>query len=98
MARSTLLAPAPGSASTDLWTPREDLSYVRRYLGLQQVRLGDRLHSEESIEDGLDEIRLPVLVVQPLVDSAISGSRRSASRTRCPAEVGHRPGGCAPLM
>lgn len=56
---------------TDVWTLSEELGYVRRYLHLQRIRLGERLQVQERIDEGLDDLELPVLVVQPLVENAI---------------------------
>lgn len=49
----------------------EELEIVRRMLHLEEVRLGDRLAWSVSCADGLDDVRVPVLLVQPLVENAV---------------------------
>lgn len=55
----------------DLWTLREELEYVRRYVDLQSLRLGERLRVDYVIDDLPLETAIPVLIVQPLVENAI---------------------------
>ena len=50
---------------------RDDLEFVRRYVEVQRIRLGDRLHFEELIApEALDAV-VPALLLQPLVENAI---------------------------
>jgi two-component sensor histidine kinase len=49
----------------------EELELVRRYVEIQQVRFGDRLRASIDVEDGLHDVRVPALVVQPLVENAL---------------------------
>jgi two-component system LytT family sensor kinase len=49
----------------------DELEFVRNYLSLEQLRLGDRLRIVENVDpDALDCI-LPSLTLQPLVENAI---------------------------
>lgn len=48
----------------------EELALVRQYLAIEQLRLGDRLRVEWRT-DGLPEIRVPRLIVQPLAENAV---------------------------
>ncbi len=50
---------------------REELALLRHYLDIEKVRLGDRLRLEWSIAPGLDGVRVPPLVLQPLAENAI---------------------------
>ncbi len=52
-------------------TLREDLEFLRRYVEIQQTRLGDRLHFEEVIAPDALDCLVPVLFLQPLVENAI---------------------------
>src|SRR5262249_19044525 len=64
--RRTLALGARASVTRD-----EDLALVRRYLGREQVRFGERLQVEESVTGEARECRVPPLLLQPLVENAI---------------------------
>lgn len=49
----------------------EDLAFLRRYVEIQQVRLGDRLHFQEVIPTEALDFLVPTLLLQPLVENAI---------------------------
>ena len=50
---------------------REELALLRHYLDIEKVRLGERLQLAWSIAPGLDGVRVPPLVLQPLAENAI---------------------------
>jgi two-component sensor histidine kinase len=52
-------------------TLREDLEFLRRYVEIQQTRLGDRLRFEEVIAPEALDCLVPALLLQPLVENAI---------------------------
>ncbi|HCW89339.1 MAG TPA: sensor histidine kinase [Marinobacter sp.] len=52
----------PLAAETDL---------CRRYLDIEQLRLGDRLTVKWQLEDGLDKQAIPPLTLQPLLENAV---------------------------
>jgi LytS/YehU family sensor histidine kinase len=62
----------------------EELDFVERYLNLQKVRFGDRLHSHVTVDDReLLRARVPPLVLQPLVENSIvHGIRKQAGGGR----------------
>ncbi len=49
----------------------DELAFVRAYLQIESVRLGERLRVDERIEPGLDAVRVPSLLLQPLVENAV---------------------------
>ncbi len=54
-----------------LVTLREELEIVRRYLEIEQVRLGSRLAYEIDVDPALVGEPIPALLLQPLVENAI---------------------------
>ena len=49
----------------------EELALVERYLGIEQVRFGERLRVELIVEPGATACRVPPLLLQPLVENAV---------------------------
>jgi hypothetical protein len=49
----------------------QELEFVRHYLALEKLRLGDRLLVTEDIEPETLELAVPPLLLQPLVENAI---------------------------
>lgn len=57
--------------SRDLSTLDEELDFARQYLGIEQVRFGDRLRVELSRGDAVGSEAVPSLLLQPLLENAI---------------------------
>jgi len=49
----------------------EELEIVRAYLEIEKVRFGDRLRFSIRTGDGAGDVRVPPLIVQPLVENSI---------------------------
>lgn len=49
----------------------EELAFVDRYLALQRIRFPDRLEVEWEVEEEARQARVPVMLVQPLVENAL---------------------------
>jgi sensor histidine kinase YesM len=52
-------------------TLAEEMEFVRNYLSLEQLRLGDRLRVREEIDPEAYDCVLPSLTLQPLIENAI---------------------------
>jgi two-component system sensor histidine kinase AlgZ len=50
----------------------EELSLLHRYLAIEKVRFGARLQMEEDIQEDSKSIQLPPLLLQPLVENAVT--------------------------
>ena len=68
---SNLLRTALRHDSVDLVTLEEELKFVEDYLGLEKIRLEDRLELRWNIQPGTREMLVPQLIMQPLVENAI---------------------------
>src|SRR5262249_20268415 len=49
----------------------EDLAFLQGYLNLQRIRFPDRLEVDWRIDDEARRARVPVLLIQPLVENAL---------------------------
>jgi two-component system, LytTR family, sensor kinase len=62
-------------------TLAEEIDLQRLYLDIEKARFPDRLHVEIDVPEGLEQARLPALLLQPIVENAIkygvSKSRRA---------------------
>ena len=52
-------------------TLADEISLARRYLAIEQVRFGERLHVQWDLDAKADGARLPPLLLQPLVENAV---------------------------
>ncbi|OFY77387.1 MAG: hypothetical protein A2V46_03485 [Bacteroidetes bacterium RBG_19FT_COMBO_42_7] len=50
---------------------RSELENLRLYLDIEKVRFGDRLSTEEQIDEKCLDIKMPVMLLQPLYENAI---------------------------
>ncbi|MBU3055673.1 sensor histidine kinase [Pseudomonas indica] len=50
---------------------RDELELAKRYLSIEQYRLGDRLQLEWQIDDVPDDLPIPQLTLQPLLENAL---------------------------
>ena len=49
----------------------QEIELGRRYLAIEQVRLGERLQVEWQLPDALPPVKVPQLILQPLLENAV---------------------------
>ena len=49
----------------------EELQYLQLYLDIEKVRFGNRLNTEIEVEESIKQLKLPALILQPVVENAI---------------------------
>lgn len=54
--------------SVPLW---QELELAKHYLAIEQVRFGERLRVEWSVDEAASRAKLPPLILQPLVENAV---------------------------
>ena len=59
------------SRGNDRVALRDEVEFTREYLGLERLRLGDRLESRISVDDSTLSRIVPPFVLQPLVENAV---------------------------
>jgi len=60
------------SASSVAEVPlRSELDFLDRYLGIERIRFEDRLSVTLDVGDGTDDLLVPSLILQPLVENSI---------------------------
>jgi large-conductance mechanosensitive channel len=52
-------------------TLKEELQYLELYLDIEKVRFGHRLSTKIECNEGLDDLKLPALLLQPIMENAI---------------------------
>jgi two-component system, sensor histidine kinase YesM len=72
IAMSELFRYTIGNAKSNEWvTIQDELEHIERYLQLMKMRLGDRLLWEISVPPSYLDVKIPKLIIQPLVENAI---------------------------
>ena len=72
------------NAGEEIVTLRQELEHVRQYLFIQKERYGDKLEYHIDELDGIPELTLPKIVLQPLVENAIYHGIKESER---PGEI-----------
>jgi two-component system sensor histidine kinase AlgZ len=52
-------------------TLADEIALAKRYLAIEQVRFGERIRVEWTLDDAANAARLPPLLLQPLVENAV---------------------------
>ncbi|RAI99189.1 two-component system sensor histidine kinase YesM [Paenibacillus pabuli] len=72
VAMSRLFRYIISSPNLDEWvTIADELEHAERYLQIMEMRLGERLQWEIRLTDAMRTVRIPKLLIQPLVENAI---------------------------
>ncbi|MBK7562006.1 MAG: histidine kinase [Chitinophagaceae bacterium] len=50
---------------------QEELQYLQLYLAIEKVRFGNRLNTEIEVEESIKQLKLPALILQPIMENAI---------------------------
>jgi two-component system LytT family sensor kinase len=58
----------------------EEIKFIKAYLDIEQMRLGNRLKLEWDIAEDVLELKVPSLVLQPLVENAIQHGIASSTQ------------------
>lgn len=59
------------SVDDDFITLKEEFESTEKYLVLQQIRYGDKIHFECDMEPETENCLVPALIIQPIVENAI---------------------------
>jgi two-component system, LytTR family, sensor kinase len=65
-----LLRSALAHRDIDLTPLRDEITYLRRYLKIEEARFGDRLRVEWNVDDGAEDALIPPFILQPFVENA----------------------------
>lgn len=57
--------------SAESVTLGQEIALARRYLAIEQIRFGERLQVQWSLDERADQAKLPPLLLQPLVENAV---------------------------
>lgn len=68
---ATLLRRGLDAAKTDEGTVREELEFIRLYVGCEQVRFEERLEVSYDVSDEVLDEPIPPLILHPLVENAV---------------------------
>jgi len=68
---SELLRYTVDSHGADEVTLRDELSFLRRYIEIMEIRFQGRLHVETNVPDEALEALVPNLILQPIVENAL---------------------------
>ena len=68
------------NAGEEIVSLRQELEHVRQYLFIQKERYGDKLEYHIDELDGIPELTLPKIVLQPLVENAIYHGIKESER------------------
>lgn len=63
-------------------TLEEEMSYVEAYLFIISQRFGERLTVEKEVDEGLFQVQVPRLIIQPIIENAVEHGINGQTRGR----------------
>jgi len=81
---ATLLRKAVDTSKQHDVPLREEIAFVRAYLEIEQARFADRLTATIDVADDALDVRVPSLILQPLVENAV---RHGIARRAQPGRI-----------
>lgn len=63
-------------------TLEEEMSYVEAYLFIISQRFGERLTVEKEVDEGLFQVKIPRLIIQPIIENAVEHGINGQARGR----------------
>jgi len=67
-----------GASKKVWWTLGEEIELVKNYLNIESVRLKEKIEFSIDISQGSENIRIPCLIIEPLVENAIKHGIKTA--------------------
>ncbi|SEA21550.1 sensor histidine kinase [Microbulbifer marinus] len=72
---------------------QQELALAKRYLDIESLRLGERLQQRWNIDDGLGQMQVPSMLLQPLLENAVlHGVARLREGGEIAVRIGHDRG------
>ncbi|MDD5299272.1 MAG: histidine kinase [Gallionella sp.] len=71
------------SDAQDLVPLRQEIELSKQYIALEQLRMGERLRVDWQIQDVPDDMLIPPLLLQPLLENAVYHGIESLSQGGC---------------
>ncbi len=78
-ALSTMLSATMNRKAESVHTLREEMNYVDAYLTIIERRFGEQLHVTKEIDETLLEVKVPRLIIQPIVENAVEHGTKAAA-------------------
>ena len=94
---SDLLRAALAGADTQQVSLKKELELLQLYLGIEQIRFGNRLTIQMDIAPETLNAQVPNLILQPIVENAIKHGIERRARAGCIALQAHRHNGTLEL-
>jgi len=67
-----------GASKKVWWTLGEEINLVKNYLNIESVRLKEKIEFSIDISEGSENIRIPCLIIEPLIENAIKHGIKTA--------------------